>query len=163
MEMKMQQLIRSFVLIIMVALATPIFAAGQKPRQPGPGDKCPVCGMFVAKYSDFVSQLQFRDGAVLFFDGPKDLLKYYLGVAPARPGRKSADVAAIYVTSYYTLAPIDGRTAYYVAGSNVFGPMGRELVPFENEAEAREFSKDHKGKAILRFREVTSTVVKELE
>jgi nitrous oxide reductase accessory protein NosL len=41
--------------------------------------------------------------------------------------------------------------------------MGRELVPFENEAEAREFSKDHKGKAILRFREVTSTVVKELE
>jgi len=159
----MQRLIRLLVLIILVALATPHFAAGQKPRQPGPGDKCPVCGMFVAKYSDFVSQLQFRDGGVLFFDGPKDLFKYYLGVVPARPGRKPADVAAVYVTSYYTLALIDGRAAYYVAGSNVFGPMGRELVPFEKEAEAREFSKDHKGKAILRFKEVTSVVVKELD
>jgi len=159
----MERLIRSIVLIILVVLATPLFAAGQKPLKPGPGDKCPVCGMFVAKYSDFVTQLQFKDGVVLYFDGPKDLFKYYLGVAPARPGRKSADVAAVYVTSYYTLAPIDGRTAYYVAGSNVFGPMGRELVPFEKEAEAREFSKDHKGKAILRFKEVTSVVVKELD
>jgi nitrous oxide reductase accessory protein NosL len=159
----MQRLIHSIVIIILVALATPLFAAGQKPRQPGPGDKCPVCGMFVAKYSDFVSQLQFRDGAVLFFDGPKDLFKYYLGFVPATPGRKPADVAAVYVTSYYTLAPIEGRAAYYVAGSNVFGPMGRELVPFEKEAEAREFSKDHKGKAILRFREITSTIVKEID
>jgi nitrous oxide reductase accessory protein NosL len=159
----MQRLICSIVIIVLVALATPIFAAGQKPLQPGPGDKCPVCGMFVAKYSDFVSQLQFRDEAALFFDGPKDLFKYYLGVVPARPGRKPADVAAVYVTSYYTLAPIDGRAAYYVAGSNVFGPMGRELVPFAKEAEAREFSKDHKGKAILRFREVTSAIVKGLD
>ena len=158
----MRRLIRLLVLIILVSMATPLFAAGQKPLQPGPADKCPVCGMFVAKYSDFASQLQFKDGAVLFFDGPKDLFKYYLGVAPARLGRKPADITAVYVTSYYTLAPIDGSTAYYVAGSNVFGPMGRELVPFEKEVEAREFSKDHKGKAIFRFREVTSAIVKEL-
>jgi nitrous oxide reductase accessory protein NosL len=163
MEKQMQRLIRSFVLFVLVAMATPLFAAGQKPRLPGPGDKCPVCGMFVAKYSDFVSQLQFRDGAVFFFDGPKDLFKYYLGVVPAMPGRKSADITAVYVTSYYTLVPIDGRTAYYVSGSDVFGPMGRELVAFEKEAEAREFSKDHKGKAILRFKEVTSAAVKGLD
>lgn len=155
-------------LLIIISLLLSLVAAAvchaeTKPRKPGAADKCPVCGMFVAKYTDFAAQLQFKDGSALFFDGPKDLFKYYLGLAAPQAGRKPADVTAVFVTGYYKLAPIDGRKAYYVTGSDVSGPMGRELIAFDKEADAREFKKDHKGKAVLRFREVTPDVIKGLE
>jgi copper chaperone NosL len=159
----MQRLSLVIVMMMLVCLtAVAAFAADLKPRKPGPGDKCPVCGMFVSKYSDFAAQIQFRDGTAAFFDGPKDLFTYYQNLSRYNPGKKQSDVAALFVTSYYTLAPIDGLSAWYVAGSDVYGPMGRELVPFAKESEAREFSRDHKGKAPIRFRAVTPAVVKGL-
>ena len=150
-------------LLCLLLTTLPAGAGDLKPRRPAAGDKCPVCGMFVAKYPDFAGQLIFRDGAVIFFDGAKDLFKYYLNLATYAPRRKPQDIAAIFVTSYYTLAPVDGRKASYVTGSDVFGPMGRELIPFENEAEAREFKVDHKGKAVLKFFEVNTGILRGLE
>ena len=150
--------------LILLSLATSLAWGGErKPVKPSQKDKCPVCGMFVAKYPDFAAQVQFRNGNLLHFDGAKDFFKYYQNISRYTPGRKQGDIAAILVTSYYSLSPIDAQTAWYVTGSDVFGPMGRELVPFEKEAEAREFLKDHKGKSLLRFRDVTPAIVKELD
>ncbi len=149
--------------LLLICLTTSAGAAALNARKPAKGDKCPVCGMFVAKYPDFAAQVQFRNGNVLHFDGAKDFFKYYQNISRYTPGRKQGDIAAILVTSYYSLSPIDAQTAWYVTGSDVFGPMGRELVPFEKEAEAREFLKDHKGKSLLRFRDVTPAIVKELD
>jgi nitrous oxide reductase accessory protein NosL len=64
-------------------------------------------------------------------------------------------VASIAVTDYYAVEPIAARDAWYVVGSDVLGPMGHELVPLATEAEAKDFLRDHKGKAILRFDQVT--------
>jgi copper chaperone NosL len=160
--MKTNSMSRIFLLLL---LLIPLRAGGAdlKPRHPSPADKCPVCGMFVAKYPDFAGQIIFRDGGVSFFDGAKDLFKYYLNLATYAPRRKQQDVAAIHVTSYYTLAPLDGRKGWYVTGSDVFGPMGRELIPFRNEAEAREFNADHKGKGVLTFSQVNIGVLKGME
>ena len=33
------------------------------------------------------------------------------------------------------------QKAFYVIGSNVYGPMGEELIPFKNEDEAKKFMK----------------------
>jgi hypothetical protein len=41
--------------------------------------------------------------------------------------------------------------------------MGRELIPLEKEADAREFMKDHKGLSIIRFFEATMEVMKTLD
>jgi nitrous oxide reductase accessory protein NosL len=41
--------------------------------------------------------------------------------------------------------------------------MGREFIPFQKEGDAREFLKDHKGKAVLRFQDITADVVKGLD
>ncbi len=40
-------------------------------------DRCPVCGMFVYKYPRWVTQLKYRDGTKLSFDGVKDMMKFY--------------------------------------------------------------------------------------
>jgi len=161
-EQVMKRFSLEIVIMTLVCLTAVAFAADLKPRKPGPGDKCPVCGMFVSKYSDFAAQIQFRDGTVAFFDGPKDMFTYYQELSRYNPGKKQSDVVAVFVTSYYTLTSIDGLLAWYVAGSDVYGPMGRELIPFAKESEAREFSRDHKGKALLRFRAITPSLVRGL-
>jgi len=152
------------VLLATVIVGTSLaFAAGLKPHKAGAKDKCPVCGMFVAKYPDFAAQIQFRDGSTFYFDGTKDMFKYYLNLSRYAPGKKPADISAILVTSYYDLTMVDGSLAYYVMGSEVFGPMGRELIPFIKESEARDFLQDHNGKKILRFRDVTPADLRSLD
>jgi nitrous oxide reductase accessory protein NosL len=36
----------------------------------------------------------------------------------------------------------------------MYGPMGKELIPFEKKIEAQEFMKDHKATAVLKFEEI---------
>ena len=126
-------------------------------------DKCPVCGMFVARYPDFLAQIIFTDGSHALFDGAKDMFKYYFNIKKYNAAKDSADIASIYVTDYYSMTPIDGRVAWFVVGSDVFGPMGRELMPFVKETDAKEFMKDHAGKKMIRFDAVTPDVMKGLE
>lgn len=127
-----------------------------KPLTPSKKDKCPVCGMFVYKYPDWTAQVIFKDGTVVFFDGVKDMVKYYLDMNKYAPSKKASDISAIFVNDYYTLKPIDAKKAFYVIGSDVYGPMGKELIPFAKEAEAKEFMKDHKGAKILTFQGITT-------
>jgi nitrous oxide reductase accessory protein NosL len=133
------------------------------PAKITPADKCPVCGMFVAKYPDFVDQIVFKDGTHAFFDGVKDMMKYYFDLPKYNPGKTKTDIAAILVTDYYTLKLSDGLKAWYVAGSDVYGPMGKELMPFKDEAAAKEFKVDHKGTAILSFTDITPALIKTLD
>lgn len=130
---------------------------------PSSRDKCPVCGMFVKKYPDWVAQIVFKDGSYAVFDGAKDLFKALLDPGRFLTGRRPADIDSVYVTDYYNLRPLDGRKAFYVIGGDVYGPMGRELVPFATEADAREFLKDHKGKEVLRFGEVKADHLRGLD
>jgi copper chaperone NosL len=151
-------------LIVISFFAVPLlWGAERKPVKPTSKDKCPVCGMFVYKYPDWVVQIVFRDGSVAFFDGAKDMFKYYLNMNKYNPRQKETDIESVYVTDYYSLTLVDGLKAYYVQGSDVFGPMGRELIPFEKEREAREFMKDHKGKVLLKFQEITGLIIKGLD
>jgi len=145
------------------SLITPAGSEDLKTFKPSPKDKCPVCGMFVAKYPDFIAAIRFKDGTYAFFDGAKDLFKYNGDLKRYNPAKKQADIEAIRVTNYYDLSLIDGLEAFYVVGSDVLGPMGHELIPFSKEGDAREFLKDHKGKSLLRFREVTPDLLKTLD
>jgi len=154
--------------LILVLLAVFLFAEQgpceeKGPLKPGPKDKCPVCGMFVAKYPDWVAQVLFKDGTSVFFDGAKDFFKYYLDFKRYEPKRDRSEIQAMYVTEYYSLEPIEARQAFYVTGSDVYGPMGKELIPLARESDARQFMKDHGGKRLLRFDEVTAKLVKELD
>ncbi len=46
-------------------------------------------------------------------------------------------------------------------GSDVQGPMGRDLVPVQGREAAERFARDHQGR-VLGFDEVTAAVVDEL-
>jgi nitrous oxide reductase accessory protein NosL len=157
---------RRFLLVlaaIPLLAGTSGFGGEAPPPAPGAKEKCPVCGMFVANFPAFLAAVRFQDGKHLYFDGPKDLFRFTLGMKRYAPSRRQEEVQAAFVKDYYSLEFIDGRTAFYVTGSDVYGPMGKELVPFGSEKNARQFMKDHAGNALLRFHEVTPEILKALQ
>ena len=159
-----RQKICLIILGVMLIVATPpAQAQAPEPVRPSAGDKCPVCGMFVAKYTDWIAEIVFKDAKTVFFDGAKDLFRYYFKIAKYDPHRDQNLIAAVYVTEYYYLELIDARKAFYVTGSDVYGPMGHELIPFKGLPEAEEFLKDHHGRRIIKFMEVTPALVDSLD
>jgi nitrous oxide reductase accessory protein NosL len=154
---------RVLILVAMVVMASAVGAEGGGPVAPSQGDKCPVCGMFVAKYPEFLCQVVFEDGSRAFFDGAKDMFKYYWNLPRYNPSRRQSDIRAVYVTEYYDQELVDGFKAYYVVGSTVYGPMGKELIPVKDEDAARELLVDHSGSSFLKFEEVTVEVLKTLD
>ena len=150
---------------ILIILFSVDFALSQAPPsvKPSKKDKCPVCGMFVYKYPDWVGGIVFKDGTAAYFDGAKDLFKYYFNLKKYNHHKTQKDIAAIYVTEYYHLKLMDAHQAFFVMGSDIYGPMGRELIPFYTKEDAGEFKKDHKGKRILLFKQITPAVIRKLD
>jgi nitrous oxide reductase accessory protein NosL len=120
-------------------------------------DRCAVCGMHPYKHPKWRAEILLKEGSYIPFDSPKCMFKYYLNM------KDKDKVDSIYVIDYYRLKPIDAKKAYFVVGSDVYGPMGNDFIPVESRKEAEEFIKDHNGKKILKFDEVNGEVIKEIE
>jgi len=122
--------------------------------------KCPVCGMFVSKYPKWAAFMQINDKKY-YFDGVKDMMKYYIFDGDFPYDRKN--ISEITVSDYYTLEEIPAKEAFYVLDSDIFGPMGHELIPFKSKKSAKAFMDDHNGKAMLKFDEITDKMVMALD
>lgn len=149
--------------VFLVGVLSPAAGYTSAPTGQVAGDeRCPVCGMFVAKYDQWLAQIVIEGREPLVFDGVKDMMAYYFN--PAQYGEK-ADLSntEIWVRNYYTLDYIDGRAALYVIGSDTMGPMGDELIPFSSRQEAENFKEDHQGTAILRFTEISAQQIMEMK
>jgi len=159
-------LFRYFALLAIVStflFNSPAVAGDKAFIKPSDRDRCPVCGMFVAGFPEWNAEIIYRDGTYRVFDGPKDMFKYLADFKKYEPSLQQKDIVNIYVTDYYSVHPIDAYSAFFVIGSNIYGPMGNEFVSFEKETDAKVFMKDHAGKRILRFRDVTPKVLGEFE
>jgi len=118
-------------------------------------DKCPVCGMYLHYYPTWVSRITYPKGESYSFDGVKDMMKFYFN--------NKEGIVDILVQDYYTLKTIDAKSAFFVIGSDVYGPMGNEFIPFEDEKSAKTFSLEHKGKKIIKFSQITLKMVHNLD
>ena len=150
-------------LVLLLLFSMEIRAEGIELPSPAATDTCPVCGMFVAKYPEWIATVLYRDGHAHHFDGAKDMFKYLLELSRWAPGHDAEEIKAIGVTEYYSVQPIDARSAWYVVGSDVLGPMGHELIPLGTEADAMEFLNDHEGRKILRFDGISLPLLKNLD
>ncbi len=108
-------------------------------------EKCPVCGMYVYKYPRWAAQIFYKDKHYSF-DGVKDMMKWYF--------KHKEGIKEIKVSDYYSQHAIDAKKSYFVIGSDTYGPMGYELIPFLELDDAKNFMADHKGKKIFKFDEI---------
>ncbi len=142
-------LVCSFVLAL---AAGPALAV--EPAAPGKNDRCQVCGMFVAPFSDWIATIVFQNGTQLFFDGCKDFFRYYFDL-PVEDGRQSRKrIASIHITEYYSTRLMKVDEVFFVLGSDVYGPMGKELIPVAGKETAMTFLRDHHGTEVLSFDQV---------
>ncbi|MHB8810999.1 MAG: nitrous oxide reductase accessory protein NosL [Desulfobulbaceae bacterium] len=156
---------RRIISVLLAGIVLLLQGAGSAQAAPAegvdPSVRCSVCGMFVAKYDNWLAQIRLADGTVMYFDGVKDLLVFYFdpgGYSKAT----SKDIKEIWVRDYYSLQWLDGRAAFYVIGSDVYGPMGKEFVPFASREAANSFLRDHKGERILVFGEISNDQVQSM-
>jgi copper chaperone NosL len=149
--------------LIIFCLAAVSFAAGSENTTASRKDKCPVCGMFVSMFADWNARIEFKDGTYAIFDGSKCMFKYYLDIEKYNPSKDKNGVTLISVKDYYSKESIDAVQAYYVIWSDVYGPMGHEPIPFEKEADAKKFLREHKGKEILTFKDISENLITSLD
>lgn len=112
--------------------------------------RCPICGMFVKNHPKWACMIE-DNGKNIYFDGVKDMMKYITS--------SNKNYENMYVTDYFTTKKVDARRAYYVIGSDVYGPMGKELIAFESDEAAYNFKNDHFGKKVMLFSQLTDEVL----
>ena len=119
--------------------------------------RCANCGMSTDKYPNWEQKVLSRDKGIMYFDGSRCMFKILLDSATT-----PQKIEQILVKDYYSLDYIDGKAAFYVIGSDVLGPMGKELIPFKDEKAAQEFLTDHQGEKIVRFEDVDIKLIMKL-
>lgn len=122
---------RSWLALALVALV----AACTRDERP----RCAQCGMYADVAPRWAADATLESGETLRFDTPKCLFGY-----TARPD--APRVRARRVTEYYSQRLVPVETVSFVAGADLVGPMGKDLVPVE-PSRAAAFVHDHGGRA----------------
>jgi len=108
--------------------------------------------MFVSAYPSWWAAVVLSDGSTLYFDGPKDMFTYLADRSTYHPNQPLREINAIFVTDYYTGQPRLAREVFFVTGSDVLGPMGKELVPVAGEQALKTYLHDHGGDKVEIYR-----------
>ncbi|MEZ4339795.1 MAG: nitrous oxide reductase accessory protein NosL [Sandaracinaceae bacterium] len=107
--------------------------------------RCDTCGMIVEPDSGW------RAGAEgTAFDSPKCMFRHRL---------RHGDLEAPWVIEYYSQTRHDAETLFYVTGTDLESPMGRDLVPVEGRENAERLRTDHGGDRVLGWAEVDARVI----
>lgn len=131
-----------------VAASHPVAVNGQ--WQISERDRCPVCGMYPAKRPKNAAGMVLDDGRTFYFCGNGCLLRTWRN-SPIYLGVGREHIQHMMVRNYFTGEVIDARSAFWVAGSDVVGPMGPALVTLKSAREAAQFKLRHGAKIIFRL------------
>jgi len=125
------------------------------PRPIPANARCPVCGMYPARFPRWAAQAIFKDGAAHFFDSPVNLFDFLHRVNRYDRRYTLTDVAVSYVSELGSGQWIEARHAFSVSGSAAAGPMRKADLPaFASRKAAEAFSRRH-GSTVLAAADVT--------
>ena len=127
-----------------------------KIKEPTEKDACTVCGMYPARYPKHNCQIWAMDGSTLHFCSTQCMVNF--NADPGKYADKPVKTKMSWVTLYSDGMYESTFGAYYVVGSQVNGPMGREALPFKLKKNAEEFVKVNGGK-IVNFPQLTPELV----
>lgn len=124
--------------------------------------RCPVCGMYPARYPRWAAQLIFSDGAALFFDSPLELFRFLLDMEHYHDRHGADDVAQAYVSDAGDGRWLPVAEAYFVQGSGLLGPMRQQDLPAFAKAEDAEALVAEQGGNPIRLEQITPDLLQTL-
>jgi nitrous oxide reductase accessory protein NosL len=92
--------------------------------------------------------LRLADGRTFYFCSNRCLLTAWR--QPHRHLGANARIDRMVVLDYFSGKPLDGLTAWWIAGSDVIGPMGPVLVTLESEQDVKAFQRRHGGTQVFK-------------
>lgn len=152
--------------LCIVAPATPYDAASGldmlAPKSIPTDVRCPVCGMYPARFPRWAAQTVFKDGASHYFDSPVDLIAFLQKIDRFNKSYTQEDIAVSYVTDFETGQWIEIGKAFFVHGSTALGPMRTADLPaFSTRQSADAFSRNRNGK-VLNFMQITPELIQSM-
>ena len=117
-------------------------------------DRCPVCAMQVSKHKKFACAVQLMNGSTFYFCGTGCMIRSWIH-PEIFLGASKEELKRSVVQDYFSGEQVPGRSVFWVAGSDVIGPMGPALVPLKDEQHLDVFKKRHGAKAVFRLSEMT--------
>ena len=122
----------------------------------GKTDRCPVCGMFPSRRPKHAAAMVLNDGRTFYFCSNGCLLRAW-HLTAVHMGVSSDAIAQLMVLDYFSGAPADARKVWWVAGSDVIGPMGRAIVALRTPEEVEAFRSRHGGSAAFRLEQLDNS------
>jgi nitrous oxide reductase accessory protein NosL len=124
--------------------------------------RCPVCGMYPARFPRWAAQTVFKDGASHYFDSPVDLIAFLQQIERFNKRYTRKDIAVSHVTDFETGQWIEVDQAFFVQGSTALGPMRTADLPaFSTRQSADAFARKRNGK-VLTFTQVTPELIQSM-
>jgi nitrous oxide reductase accessory protein NosL len=129
-----------------------------KIKEPTKKDVCTVCGMPPANHPKHNCQILAMDNSTLHFCSTQCLVNFTTDQSEyvKEPIKTKMAWVTLYSDGMYESAV----GSYYVVGSKVDGPMGKEAIPFKLKNNAEEFVKGNGGK-IVSFQQLTPALIME--
>lgn len=156
-------------IILLAALASLALAACE--RQTGFDERaqaaalsaetlCFYTGLRLTDFGGPKAQLHFAGESPRFYADPVKMLHVMLNPDDRSPPLRAAFVQDMSNSDWYQPADIwiDARSAWYVQGSALIGPLGPTLASFSTESAANQFAAQHGG-TLLRHTDITADMV----
>jgi len=124
----------------------------------------PVYLLPLKKYPKWVAEAELNNGKKVHFVSVKSMMTVYFH-QPYFQRHKFIDgnITKLYVQDYINGKKIDAKNAVYLFGSNIVGPHGDDLVPFENREKAKIFQFKNGGTKILPFNKLSKGLIRYLD
>ena len=126
-----------------------------------PSDRCPVCAMFPARHPQTAAAMTLIDNKTFYFCSNGCLFRTWL-----RPrvylGQPREAIERLVTRDYFSGRPIDARSATWVAGSDVIGPMGPAIIALDDAGQLAVFKNRHGGTIVFTFSQVDDLLWKQI-
>jgi len=117
-------------------------------------DRCPVCGMKVIRYPKFSSAIRLANQDTYYFCSNGCMLKAWLHPEIFLKSTRQAFSLAV-VRDYFSGRQVDAQDVFWIAGSDVIGPMGPAMVALQGNHSVDAFLKRHGGRKVFQLHELT--------
>jgi len=124
--------------------------------EPTSENRCLVCGMYPARFPKHRAQVSMADGSHQHFCSNQCLVHF---MADQKKYLKIPEkVKSIWVTVYPDGGYEYAMGLYYLVGSNIMGPMGKEALPYRLKSDADSAAEEHGG-SVIHFRALNPSKV----